>query len=191
MSALKNAPHRQGLPAHGRRKSSRRLDALTGSDVSSHIPLAAAQDARRHALGLLARARPQDLEQQLAELQPLPHFEWLRRPETGMLMLRGRLGGGGQVFNLGEATVTRCTLRLQAPGLPASVGVGTVRGSDPRHAELVALADALLQTPDWAPQLQARLLRPLAEAELDRHARRAAEVARSKVDFYTLVRGED
>lgn len=147
--------------------------------------------ARPEALGLLARARAQDLERRLADLQPLPAFEWLRRPETGMLMLRGRLGGGGQIFNLGEATVTRCTLRLQAPGLPASVGVGTVRGSDPRHAERVALTDALLQTPDWAPQVQARILRPLAEAEQARHARRAAEVARSKVDFYTLVRGED
>lgn len=162
-----------------------------GTAVSPQPSSPAPQLTRAQALGLLARSPAAALAEQLDALPPRPAFEWLRRPETGMLMLRGRLGGGGQVFNLGEATVTRCTLRLQAPGLPASVGVGTVRGSDPQHAERVALADALLQTPDWAPLLQDRLLRPLAEAEQERHARRAAEVSRSKVDFYTLVRGED
>lgn len=153
--------------------------------------LDASAASRQQALGLLARAPLELLERQLAELGPLPVHGWLRPPETGMVMLRGRLGGGGRVFHLGETTVTRCTLRLADAELPHAVGVGVVRGMSKRHAELVALCDALLQSTPWAARLQARLLQPLAAAEQERHARRAAEVAASKVDFYTLLRGED
>lgn len=156
-----------------------------------HASTALTATSRPQALGLLARAPLELLERQMAEFSPLPPHTWLRKPETGMVMLRGRLGGGGQVFHLGETTVTRCTLRLIAADLAPAVGVGTVRGTSARHAELVALCDALLQTTPWATRLQGELLQPLAAAEQDRHARRAAEVAASKVDFYTLVRGED
>ncbi|GAA5157375.1 phosphonate C-P lyase system protein PhnG [Viridibacterium curvum] len=145
---------------------------------------------RRQALGLLARAPLADLAARMQRLQAvceLPAHTWLRKPQTGMVMLRARIGGNGEQFNLGEATLTRCTLRL-ADG---TVGVGTVRGRAAQHAEYIALCDALLQRPDSAAHVNSEVLDVLASAERARHAQRAAEVAASKVDFFTLVRGSD
>ena len=50
--------------------------------------------------------------------------EWLRRPEIGPVMVRGRTGATGLAFNMGEMTVTRCSLRLQG----GVVGHGFVQG---------------------------------------------------------------
>ncbi len=70
----------------------------------------------------------------------------MRGPEGGLVMVRGRAGGGGAPFNLGEMTVTRCTVRLGS-GL---VGHAYVAGREPRRAELAALVDALMQDPERA-----------------------------------------
>jgi alpha-D-ribose 1-methylphosphonate 5-triphosphate synthase subunit PhnG len=142
---------------------------------------------RQQTLGLLARSPIEDLALRVAELGDLPAHTWLRQPETGMVMLRGRIGGNGAQFNLGEATLTRCTLRL-ADG---SVGVGMVRGRNARHAEMIALCDAMLQQEHLADRVYREVVAVLAEAERVRHGRRAAEVAASKVDFFTVVRGAD
>jgi alpha-D-ribose 1-methylphosphonate 5-triphosphate synthase subunit PhnG len=142
---------------------------------------------RQQILGLLARSPCKELAARIAELGEPPAHTWLRKPETGMIMLRARIGGNGARFNLGEATMTRCTLRLP----DGSVGVGTVRGRNARHAELVALCDAMLQQQDLAERVRNEVVAVLAEAERLRHGRRAAEVAASKVDFFTVVRGAD
>ncbi|GAB2892763.1 phosphonate C-P lyase system protein PhnG [Uliginosibacterium flavum] len=142
---------------------------------------------RRSALGLLARSPAGLLAERFAALNETPAFTWLRRPETGMVMLRARIGGDGAQFNLGEATLTRCTLRL-ADG---TVGVGTVRGRSARQAEMIALCDALLQQPESAARVHAEVITALATAEQARQQQRATEVAASRVDFFTLVRGED
>ena len=142
---------------------------------------------RRSALGLLARSPANLLAERLARVGELPDFTWLRKPETGMVMLRGRIGGDGARFNIGEATITRCTLRT-ADGM---VGVGTVRGRSARHAEMIALCDAMLQQPSHAAMVRTEVMDALAQAEQERHARDAANTAGSRVDFYTLVRGED
>jgi alpha-D-ribose 1-methylphosphonate 5-triphosphate synthase subunit PhnG len=147
----------------------------------------ASSASRQQALGLLARAPVADLAACLGAQGEPPAFTWLRKPETGMVMLRARIGGNGVQFNLGEATITRCTLRL-ADG---AIGVGTVRGRSRRHAELIALCDAMLQRDEFAGRIRRDVLDVLARAEQQRHARRAAEVAASKVDFFTLVRGAD
>lgn len=144
-------------------------------------------DARRKALGLLARAPVPTITACMSILGPLPGFSWLRKPETGLVMLRGRIGGTGAQFNLGEATVTRCALRMT----DGSVGVGTVRGRNARHAEYVALCDALLQHPELAEGVQTHVLDVLEKSEFERHQQRSVEIAASKVDFFTLVRGED
>jgi alpha-D-ribose 1-methylphosphonate 5-triphosphate synthase subunit PhnG len=136
-------------------------------------------------MGLLARALPADLSRLWAALGPEPAFDWLRRPETGMVMLRGRAGGTGAPFNLGEMTVTRASVRL-AEG---AVGHAMVQGRDAAHARIAALADALMQT-GAAEGLRAGLLAPLAEAEGARRQARAARAAATKVEFFTMVRGE-
>ena len=71
----------------------------------------------------------------MRQCAPQLRCEFLRRPETGLVMLRGRAGGTGQAFNLGEASVTRCSVRLS----DGQVGTGYVLGRDQRKAELVAV----------------------------------------------------
>ena len=46
-------------------------------------------------------------------LGTLPDYRVLRGPEAGLVMVRGRTGGGGAPFNLGEMTATRCTVRTE------------------------------------------------------------------------------
>lgn len=141
---------------------------------------------RRAALGILARSPAGLLAERMGHIET-PAFTWLRKPETGTLMLRGRIGGDGALFNVGEATLTRCTLRT-ADG---TVGVGTVLGRDTLKAERVALCDALLQQPSMAADVLATVIAPLARVEHESHVRQAAATAASRVDFFTLVRGED
>lgn len=139
---------------------------------------------RRDWLSLLARA-PSD---RLASLfpDPLPEHAVLRAPEIGSVMVQGRTGATGAPFHLGEMTVTRCALRL-ADG---TVGHAYVQGRDRGHALRAAAIDALMQT-DAAADLRNRCLDPLAREEAARRAARAGRAAATKVDFFTLVRGED
>ncbi len=143
----------------------------------------AAQSARREWMAVLAKAP----HMRLAALMPdLPAHDTLRAPEVGAVMVRGRTGGTGAPFNLGEMTVTRCSVRLGC----GAVGHAWVQGRDKDHARRAAVADALMQTAA-ADDLRAAVLAPLmAEADAAR-AERAAKAAATRVEFFTLVRGED
>jgi alpha-D-ribose 1-methylphosphonate 5-triphosphate synthase subunit PhnG len=138
-------------------------------------------------LGLLSRAQPDALREALASLGPEPAAEAVKGPEIGLIMARGRLDGEGAPFNLGEMTATRCLLRL-APDGP--MGAACVLGRDRAHARRAALVDALMQT-DRAEAVRAAVLSPLRRAEALRRQDRARKAAATKVDFFTLVRGED
>lgn len=145
-------------------------------------------EARRQRwLSVLARARPRDLERAWEEFGAAPACTWLRRPETGLVMVRGRAGGDGAPFNLGEMSVTRCALRT-ADG---RVGVGYVQGRDHARAARVAMADALLQDPEAHDEVMARVVEPLARLQAERGAERGRKAAATRVEFFTLVRGED
>ena len=143
----------------------------------------APEPARKGWMSLLAQAPAA----RLAALMPdLPPHALLRSPETGAVMVRGRIGGTGAPFNLGEMTVTRCSVRLDC----GTVGHAWVQGRDKAQARRAAVADALLQTAA-AADLRDRVLAPLqAEARAARDGR-AGKAAATKVDFFTLVRGED
>jgi alpha-D-ribose 1-methylphosphonate 5-triphosphate synthase subunit PhnG len=158
--------------------------AMTGSEsIRNDPPSEVLRSAR---LSLLARAHPAVLASLLAPWQNVERT-WLRRPETGLVMVQGRTGGSGSRFNLGEMSATRCTLKLSAC---ASTGVGWVAGRRPAHAEAVALADALLQSPAHRNRVQNEVVEPLIaqrEAEL---AAQAARTASTKVEFFTMTRGE-
>jgi alpha-D-ribose 1-methylphosphonate 5-triphosphate synthase subunit PhnG len=142
------------------------------------------QARRRHWLAVLARAPRPRLEQAAARVAPPPRPELVRAPECGMVMLRGRVGGTGDAFNLGEATVTRCAVRVGD-----ALGVGYVLGRDRRQAELVAWFDALLQDPARQPALLAEVVAPLAGEQAAARARRSSAAAASRVEFFTMVRG--
>ncbi|MEM8878924.1 MAG: phosphonate C-P lyase system protein PhnG [Pseudomonadota bacterium] len=111
----------------------------------------------------------------------------LRGPEIGLMMVRARAGGDGQLFNLGEMTVTRCSLSLGGE----LVGHGYVAGRSGRHAEFCALSDALAQSEPETETLQTEVLAPLAETLEARQREEVEKAAATRVDFFTLVRGED
>lgn len=139
--------------------------------------------ARKSWMATLAKASPPRLA---ALLPDLPPHTVLRQPEIGAVMVRGRVGGTGAAFNLGEMTVTRASVRLAS----GEVGHAWVQGRDRGHALRAATVDALMQT-GRAVDLVAAVLGPLeAEARITRD-RRAAKAAATKVDFFTMVRGED
>ncbi|WP_445938565.1 phosphonate C-P lyase system protein PhnG [Pseudomonas sp.] len=140
--------------------------------------------ARQRWMGVLARASGQlaAYESALKEAE----YRLIRAPEIGMTLVRGRMGGTGSPFNLGEMSVTRCVVRL-ADGC---TGYSYVAGRDKQHAELAALADAHLQGAEQA-HWQSRLIEPLAAAQRAQQAAKAAETATTQVEFFTLVRGED
>jgi alpha-D-ribose 1-methylphosphonate 5-triphosphate synthase subunit PhnG len=101
-------------------------------------------------------------------------------------MVRGRIGGDGAPFNLGEATVSRAAVRLAT----GEVGFGYMLGRDREKARLIALCDALVQSNEFADAVEAGVLAPLRAAMISKQNRKAAETAATRVDFYTLVRGE-
>ncbi len=140
-------------------------------------------DSRPGWMGLLARSAPARLAKQCADLPP---HDMLRPPETGSVLARGRLGGTGQPFNLGEMTVTRCVLRLNT----GEVGHAHVQGRDKAHATRAAVIDALMAGPD-AERVRQEVLQPLHAEETAMRSARAARAAGTKVEFFTLVRGED
>ncbi|ERS91842.1 phosphonate C-P lyase system protein PhnG, partial [Halomonas sp. PBN3] len=70
------------------------------------------------------------------------------------------------------------------------LGHGWVKGRDTRHAELIALVDACAKRREWQADIEEGLVAPLEQAlDAERHeqARRAAA---TRVDFFTMVRGE-
>lgn len=119
------------------------------------------------------------------DLLATPH-DVLRAPEAGLVMLRGRMGATGAAFNLGEASVTRCAVRLSS----GHEGHAYVMGRNPEHARLAALCDALLQT-DGGEALRARVIAPLEASLRQSHIEAAGKAAATKVDFFTMVRGDD
>ncbi len=148
--------------------------------------------SRQHAMSLLALGDTAVLEAALKTLPSSLSYTFLRRPEVGLVMLEGRIGNTGQRFNLGEMLVTRCALRLNAHnGHPLTEGYAFIQGNNPHHALLAAFFDALMQQPEWAETLQQTLITPLVTLRQERLTALQTETAPTKVDFFTLVRGED
>ncbi|MEO1138027.1 MAG: phosphonate C-P lyase system protein PhnG [Pseudomonadota bacterium] len=141
---------------------------------------------RKSWMSVLAKAPAAELAKAWEALGLNPDHDVLRAPEVGGVMIRGRAGATGASFNLGEMTVTRCSLRL-ADGV---VGHGYVQGRDKAQAKTAALVDALMQT-DAADQVRKTVLEPLEAAMNDARASRKAKAAATKVEFFTMVRGED
>ena len=142
---------------------------------------------RQNWLSALACGSSDALARAIAKLEPLPPYQMLRSPETGMIMLRGRAGGTGRRFNLGEATMTRCSVEIEG----GAVGHGYVLGRDVRHAEHMAVLDALLQDPGRREELWTQVIEPLLRARRSDQASKERRTAATKVEFFTMVRGED
>src|ERR1700744_3832495 len=159
---------------------------LTMSFTRSDAPDGPA--ARREWMAVLARTPRQDLQAALdaaLEGSALPEYDWLRAPDVGLAMGRGRIGGTGGAFNLGEITVTPATLRLRMHDGSTPVGVAVHSGRDKERAKLAALVDALMQVPSYEAHLRERLIGPLAQRIAERRAEKKAFAASTKVEFFT------
>jgi alpha-D-ribose 1-methylphosphonate 5-triphosphate synthase subunit PhnG len=143
------------------------------------------QARRRAAMAVLAHSDAAEIASRL-EAMAVPVYENLREPENGLVMVRGRIGGDGTPFNLGEATVSRAAVRLST----GEVGFGYTLGRDRQKARMIALCDALVQSDEFADAVEAEVIVPLRTRMISERNRTAAETAATRVDFYTLVRGE-
>ena len=140
---------------------------------------------RKARLSTLAQAPGARLCALWAAYGTVPEHELLRPAEIGTVMVRGRAGAVGAPFNLGEMTVTRCSVRLSTGG----VGHGYVQGRDKAAAEAAALIDALAEGGD-TDKVEAAILAPLRQEADARATSRSAKAAATKVEFFTMVRGE-
>ena len=142
---------------------------------------------RQTAMRALAHAHIADVQRLVAEAGLTVEAEPLRGPETGLVTVRGRMGGGGAPFNTGEATVTRATVKLPT----GHIGHAYQLGRDLEKARLSAALDALMQRDDIRPTLEERVIEPLVLVQQQAADQKRAETAATKVDFFTMVRGED
>jgi alpha-D-ribose 1-methylphosphonate 5-triphosphate synthase subunit PhnG len=143
------------------------------------------QAQRKAAMAVLAHSDAAEISGRLAAIA-LPAHENLREPENGLVMVRGRIGGDGAPFNFGEATVSRAAVRLAT----GEVGFGYTLGRDGAKARMIALCDAMVQSDQFAGTVETQVIAPLRAAMTAERNRKAAEAAATRVDFYTLVRGE-
>lgn len=145
------------------------------------------QAKRRRTAGLLARSTMDELRAVWDKLAAKPEVKPIRGPETGLVMVRGRIGGGGDPFNLGEATITRATVMLAS----GTAGHAHALGTNKEAARLAAIFDALWQEPATRDFVERELLSPIEARLAAEDQQKAEETAATRVDFFTMVRGED
>jgi alpha-D-ribose 1-methylphosphonate 5-triphosphate synthase subunit PhnG len=149
---------------------------------------AGSRSRRQRWLSVLAKApagRVAALFESLVEaVGPLPRHEFLRRPETGLVMVRGRISGTGAPFCAGEMTTTRAAVRLES----GEMGISYVAGRQARLAEIAALLDALGEHDQWRECIESLVIAPLETEALARHQVLAARAAATRVDFFTVAR---
>lgn len=145
------------------------------------------QTDRQRWLSVLAHSSAALLEQYWQALNLQPEFTLVRPGEIGLTRLQARMGATGKRFVMGDATVTRAVVQLG----DGTLGYSYLLGRDKAHAERCALLDALLQQPETRPLLEEKIITPLAAWRDEQRQLRAREIASSKVDFFTLVRGDN
>ncbi len=140
---------------------------------------------RREWLSVLAKAPAQEVLSAWDALGERPDYHALRSPELGLILVRGRMGGLGDAFNLGEMTLTRAAVRLES----GDTGLAYVAGRDRRHAEIAAVVDAMMQSPDLRARVEGPMVARLDRAQKERRLLGARKAAATKVEFFTMVTG--
>jgi alpha-D-ribose 1-methylphosphonate 5-triphosphate synthase subunit PhnG len=142
---------------------------------------------RQRLLSVLAKAPAKELLSCWKQTGLDPSVELLRGPESGLVALQGRAGGTGQPFHVGEVSATRVTVRIGS----GQVGHAMISGRDARKAQLVAVIDALAQDPAQAEMIERVIVAPLERMASEADAKLRQETAATRVNFFTMVRGED
>ncbi len=132
-----------------------------------------------------------------SELEDIQHFwdsslndidyEFIRSPEIGMVMAVARTGVTGEPFNLGEVSVTRCAVKLAS----GENGFGYVIGRNNKHSIHIAVIDALAQDDALQADIVSGLIKPLQRVLAEKDKIKQDNASKTKVDFFTMVRGED
>jgi len=149
-------------------------------------PTSSSEEQRR-VIGILAHAKAEELEKHYAHLPDVPDWHFVRKPETGLVMVRGRIAAEGAPFNFGETTVTRAVVALQT----GETGFSYALGRSHKKAETSAIIHALWKNDERRAAVEDKVLKPLAEAAKAEDDKTRGEVAPTKVDFFTMVRGDD
>lgn len=142
-------------------------------------------ERRQSAMAVYARATADELDAALERIGRPEGAEDLRAPEMGLVMARGRIGGTGAPFNAGEVSVTRAAVRLPT----GETGISYLLGRDRAKARAAALLDALWQT-GRRSEIEAAL-DPIRARIAEERLLKDRRIAATKVDFFTMVRGED
>lgn len=163
-------------------------DASAGGPAGLSPSTGASEElaARQALMGVLARATLKELEAAIERFHPLPKLRDLRPPEVGLVMVQGRAGGDGGPFNLGEATVTRAAVHVDG----GATGMSYLLGRAPERARAAAVLDALWQDPALRIAVE-DAVRPVRRRLAVEAAAQAAETDATKVNFFTMTRGED
>lgn len=143
-------------------------------------------EERKRWMSVLARSGRAELEEAWSNLDDLPAEDIVRAAETGTILVEGRAGGTGERFNLGDATVTRCAVRIGE-----HLGLAYTLGRDRVKATLAAKLDALLQDPTRRGHLMRSVILPLERGLAEVREQSSRKAAATKVDFFTLVRGDE
>jgi len=145
--------------------------------------------SRRGWMRVLAAADTAELNAAWQHWDAKPDVQHIRGPEAGLVMVRGRVDASGAKFNLGEATVSRATVRLHGGPLEDDVlGSSYVLGTDLEHARLAAIFDGLLGDLGLRPRALAEVISPLAHSQARLDVSRRADARSTLVDFFTVAR---
>ena len=142
-------------------------------------------EKRKSWMSLLATSSQSDLLNLWEQKKIKVNYVWLRTPEIGSIMAQGRMGVTGDKFNIGEVTITRCSLKLNC----GTIGHSYVQGRNKKKAEISALCDALMQT-KMSKEINKNIIIPLEKIKKDNKDKILSKAEATKVDFFTLVRGE-
>ena len=142
-------------------------------------------EKRKSWMSLLATSSQSDLLNLWEQKKIKVNYVWLRTPEIGSIMAQGRMGVTGDKFNIGEVTITRCSLKLNC----GTIGHSYVQGRSKKKAEISALCDALMQT-KMSKEINKNIIIPLEKIKKDNKHKILSKSEATKVDFFTLVRGE-
>ena len=163
------------------------MDKTTSPGTSQTAPHSSFESRRKRAISAFAQSPDGFLQDMWAKLSGGRDLHPVRGPEVGLIMIRGRTGGGGAPFNLGEASVTRASVRI-ADG---PVGHAMILGRDPEKARHAAGFDALWQLPEACEAVETQVVGEIERRRLEADQEKSEETAATRVDFFTMVRGED
>jgi alpha-D-ribose 1-methylphosphonate 5-triphosphate synthase subunit PhnG len=144
------------------------------------------QNDRKKLLSVLAKSSKNHIVDQWKSLNISTDYKFLKKPEIGMVMVRARAAGHGENFNMGEMTVTRCVVQLDSN----EIGYGYTAGREKEKSKLIAIIDALFQKEAFRDVISSNILQPLIVLQEKKETHNKIKTDTSKVNFFTMVRGD-